>query len=89
MAEKTRTIKKVRYGLKSGSMTAYIQSGEIEELNPFALWDHYQAKNVCQPVGLDFHGHSGVNTLTYLYAVIYAMLIRQVAKLHLSLAMFK
>ncbi len=65
MAEKTRTIKKVRYGLKSGSMTAYIQSGDIEELNPFALWDHYQAKNVCQPVGLDFHGHSGVNTLTY------------------------
>ncbi|MDO6498547.1 pirin family protein [Photobacterium sanguinicancri] len=65
MAEKTRTIKKVRYGLKSGSMTAYIQSGEIEELNPFALWDHYQAKNVCQPVGLDFHGHSGVNTITY------------------------
>ncbi|MEZ8742140.1 pirin family protein [Photobacterium swingsii] len=65
MAAKTRTIKKIRYGLKSGSMTAYIQSGDIKELNPFALWDHYQAKNVCQPVGLDFHGHSGINTLTY------------------------
>lgn len=65
MAEKTRTIKKIRYGLKSNDMTAYIQSGDIEELNPFALWDHYQAKNVSQPVGLDFHGHSGINTLTY------------------------
>ncbi|OAN13847.1 hypothetical protein A3K86_14370 [Photobacterium jeanii] len=46
-------------------MTAYIQQESINELNPFALWDHYRAKDLTRAVGLDFHGHSGVNTLSY------------------------
>ncbi|MGF1862673.1 pirin family protein [Photobacterium profundum] len=62
---KTRKIITIRYGLKAGAMTAFIDAGNIAEVDPFVLWDHFTAKNKMKPVGLDFHGHSGVDTISY------------------------
>ncbi|MDX1300962.1 pirin family protein [Photobacterium sp.] len=61
----TRKIIKIRYGLKTGSMTAFINRDNISEIDPFVLWDHFDAKGAVQPVGLDYHGHSGVDTVSY------------------------
>ncbi|MGF1756700.1 pirin family protein [Photobacterium sagamiensis] len=61
----TRKIIKIRYGLKAGAMTAFINRDNISEIDPFVLWDHFETKGALQPVGLDYHGHSGVDTVSY------------------------
>lgn len=61
----TRTINKVRYGRKSGPMTAYIYRDNLAELNPFVLWDHFDANGIKQETGLDYHGHSGIEAFSY------------------------
>ncbi|UTM58421.1 pirin family protein [Photobacterium sp. CCB-ST2H9] len=61
----TRTINKIRYGRKSGPMTAYIYHDNLTELNPFVLWDHFDANGIKEETGLDFHGHSGIEAFSY------------------------
>lgn len=62
---KTRKIHKIRYGQKSGAITAFINAGNIRELDPFVLWDHFEAKEILRTTGLDYHGHSGVDAISY------------------------
>ncbi|MCM0148045.1 pirin family protein [Photobacterium galatheae] len=65
----TRTINKIRYGRKSGPMTAYIYHDNLtelnSELNPFVLWDHFDANGIKEETGLDYHGHSGIEAFSY------------------------
>ncbi|MDO6705641.1 pirin family protein [Photobacterium sp. 1_MG-2023] len=61
----TRTINKIRYGRKSGPMTAYIYQENLSELNPFVLWDHFDANGIKEETGLDYHGHSGIEAFSY------------------------
>ena len=62
---KTRKVHKIRYGQKSGPITAFIDRDNVNELDPFVLWDHYQAKGIISSTGLDFHGHSGIDAVSY------------------------
>lgn len=61
----TKTINKIRYGQKSGPITAFISPDDIYELDPFVLWDHFEAKEIIRSTGLDYHGHSGVDAVSY------------------------
>lgn len=61
----TRKIHKIRYGKKHGPITAFIDKDNYCELDPFVLWDHYQANEVIRSTGLDYHGHSGVDAVSY------------------------
>ncbi|MCW8331221.1 pirin family protein [Photobacterium sp. SDRW27] len=61
----TRKILKIRYGQKTGAITAFINADNISELDPFVLWDHFEAKEVLRTTGLDYHGHSGVDAVSY------------------------
>lgn len=61
----TRRVHKIRYGKKTGLLTTFIDNSEIEQLNPFMLWDHFAAKAGRSVLGLDYHGHSGIDTICY------------------------
>lgn len=61
----TRKIHKIRYGQKYGPITAFINADNFDELDPFVLWDHYEAKEVIRSTGLDYHGHSGIDAVSY------------------------
>ncbi|WP_299014270.1 pirin family protein [uncultured Photobacterium sp.] len=61
----TKKINKIRYGQKTGAITAFITEENISELDPFVLWDHFKAKEVLLSAGLDYHGHSGIDAISY------------------------
>ncbi|MEJ2763034.1 pirin family protein [Photobacterium sp. MCCC 1A19761] len=61
----TKTINKIRYGHRSGAITAFINPDDMYELDPFVLWDHFEAKEVVRSTGLDYHGHSGIDAISY------------------------
>lgn len=61
----TRQIKKIRNGRKHGPVSSFVSAINIEELNPFVLWDHFYLPQVEGTAGFDFHGHSGVATISY------------------------
>ena len=61
----TRQIKKIRNGRKHGPVSSFVSATNIEELNPFVLWDHFYLPQVEGTAGFDFHGHSGVATISY------------------------
>ena len=60
-----RHINTVRYGRTVGAMTHFIPNDNNLDLTPIMLWDHYQEQHLLHPTGLDFHGHSGIESLTY------------------------
>ncbi|PSW17622.1 pirin family protein [Photobacterium sanctipauli] len=62
---KIRQVQKIRFGKKSGLLTAFIDNQEFETLDPFVLWDHFEAKAVVKSTGLDYHGHSGIDAVSY------------------------
>lgn len=61
----TRQIKEIRNGKKHGPVSTFVAATNIEELNPFVLWDHFYLPQVEGTAGFDFHGHSGVATISY------------------------
>ncbi|WP_275665773.1 pirin family protein [Vibrio sp. Isolate30] len=61
----TRQIKKIRNGRKHGPVSSFVSATNIEELNPFVLWDHFYLTQVEGTAGFNFHGHSGVATISY------------------------
>lgn len=61
----TRQIKKIRNGRKHGPVSSFVSATNIEELNPFVLWDHFYLPQVEGTAGFNFHGHSGVATISY------------------------
>lgn len=61
----TRKVTKIRFGKKDGLLTAFIEKSELNQLDPFVLWDHFSASEVIHSTGLDYHGHSGVDALSY------------------------
>ena len=61
----TRQIKEIRNGKKHGPVSSFVVATNIEELNPFVLWDHFYLPQVEGTAGFDFHGHSGVATISY------------------------
>ncbi|KLV03156.1 hypothetical protein C9I90_08135 [Photobacterium aphoticum] len=65
-------------------MTAYIHPKDHEQLNPFVLWDHFSAKAVMHSAGLDYHGHSGIDAISY--PVIGKLNHRDSAGSHVTLA---
>ena len=60
-----RQMQAVRYGESNGAMTHYLTPLNSQPLSPILLWDHYKERHVLTPTGLDFHGHSGIVSLTY------------------------
>lgn len=60
-----RQIRAVRYGEANGAMTHYLTPLNSQPLSPILLWDHYKERHVLTPTGLDFHGHSGIVSVTY------------------------
>ncbi|GAL06583.1 pirin-like protein YhhW [Photobacterium aphoticum] len=80
----TRKVHSIRYGKKSGVLTAYIHPKDHEQLNPFVLWDHFSAKAVMHSAGLDYHGHSGIDAISY--PVIGKLNHRDSAGSHVTLA---
>ncbi|WP_286264605.1 pirin family protein [Thalassotalea atypica] len=61
----TRQIIEIRNGRKHGPVSSFVAATNIEELNPFVLWDHFYLPQVEGTAGFDFHGHSGVATISY------------------------
>ncbi|MGF1726991.1 pirin family protein [Photobacterium nomapromontoriensis] len=61
----TRSVHKIRFGKRTGLLTAFIDNSEIEQLNPFMLWDHFAVKANHSAIGLNYHGHSGIDTISY------------------------
>jgi len=61
----TRQIREIRNGNKHGPVSSFVNSVNVTELNPFFLWDHFYLPNVKGTAGFDFHGHSGVATISY------------------------
>ncbi|MGI9919253.1 pirin family protein [Vibrio owensii] len=61
----TRQIKEIRNGRKHGPVNSFVNSTNVAELNPFVLWDHFYLSSVEGSAGFDFHGHSGVATISY------------------------
>lgn len=60
-----RQIKEIRSGRKHGPVSSFVNSTNVAELNPFVLWDHFHLPYVEGTAGFDFHGHSGVATISY------------------------
>ncbi|MEZ8017584.1 pirin family protein [Vibrio splendidus] len=60
-----RQIHEIRNGRNHGPVNSYVNSSNLNVLNPFLLWDHFQVSNVKGTAGFDFHGHSGVATISY------------------------
>ncbi|WP_122081181.1 pirin family protein [Vibrio coralliirubri] len=60
-----RQIHEIRNGRNHGPVTSYVSSSNLKDLNPFVLWDHFKMSNVKGTAGFDFHGHSGVATISY------------------------
>lgn len=61
----TRQIREIRNGSKHGPVSSFVNSVNVTELNPFVLWDHFYLPHVESTAGFDFHGHSGVATISY------------------------
>ena len=61
----TRQIQEIRNGNKRGPVSSFVNSANVAELNPFVLWDHFYIPHVEGTAGFDFHGHSGVATISY------------------------
>jgi len=62
----TRKIKEIIKSDTSGSISAYIDGELAQKLAPFVLFDAVHAKTD-STWGFDWHPHSGVATLTYIY----------------------
>ncbi|HIF9343749.1 TPA: pirin family protein [Photobacterium damselae] len=60
-----RQIKEIRNGRKHGPVSSFVSITSIEDLNPFVLWDHFYLAQVEGSTGFDFHGHSGIATISY------------------------
>jgi redox-sensitive bicupin YhaK (pirin superfamily) len=61
----TRQIQEIRNGNRHGPVSSYVNSANVTKLNPFVLWDHFYLPHVEGTAGFDFHGHSGVATISY------------------------
>lgn len=61
---KSRKIINVRHGIKEGTTTSFINKQHLSHTNPFVLWEHFSAKDFNQKT-LDFHGHSGIEAISY------------------------
>lgn len=61
----TRQIQEIRSGKRHGPVVSFVNSANVTELNPFVLWDHFYLPHVAGRAGFDFHGHSGVATISY------------------------
>ena len=61
----SRQITEIRHGHKHGPVNRFVDSTNVTQLNPFVLWDHFSLTNVTTTTGFDFHGHSGVTTISY------------------------
>ncbi len=61
----TRQIQEIRNGNRHGPVSSFVNSANVTELNPFVLWDHFYLPHVEGTAGFDFHGHSGVATISY------------------------
>lgn len=61
----TRQIREIRNGNRHGPVSSFVNSANVTELNPFVLWDHFHLPYVEDTAGFDFHGHSGVATISY------------------------
>lgn len=60
----TRKIAVIRHGIKHGAIITYIDTHHLPDTNPFILWDHYLSNNQSHNE-LDFHGHSGIDAVSY------------------------
>lgn len=60
-----RQIQEIRNGNRHGPVSSFVNSANVAELNPFVLWDHFYLPHVEGTAGFDFHGHSGVATISY------------------------
>lgn len=61
----TRQIREIRNGNRHGPVSSFVNSANVTQLNPFVLWDHFYLPRVEGTAGFDFHGHSGVATISY------------------------
>lgn len=61
----SRQIQEIRNGNRRGPVSSFVNSLNVTELNPFVLWDHFYLPHVEGTTGFDFHGHSGVATISY------------------------
>lgn len=61
----TRQIREIRNASRHGPVNSFVNSVNVTELNPFVLWDHFYLPHVEGTAGFDFHGHSGVATISY------------------------
>ena len=67
-------IKSNYTGLRHGPINSFIRQDNMQQLNPFVMWDHFQLNSTQTEAGFDFHGHSGIAAITY---VIHADLTHQ------------
>jgi redox-sensitive bicupin YhaK (pirin superfamily) len=61
----SRSIIETRNGHQHGPITSFINQKNVQQLNPFVLWDHFQTEGLTGTTGFGFHGHSGVATISY------------------------
>lgn len=61
----SKKIYEIRNGSVHGPVRGYVSASNISTLNPFVLWDHFYIPEADGLAGFDFHGHSGVATITY------------------------
>ncbi|WP_027859646.1 pirin family protein [Marinobacterium jannaschii] len=61
----SRSITEIRNGRQHGPVTSFVSQHNVAQLNPFVLWDHFQAEGLEGTTGFGFHGHSGVATISY------------------------
>ncbi|MEW8052917.1 MAG: pirin family protein [Candidatus Thiodiazotropha endolucinida] len=61
----SRSIIEIRNGHRHGPVTSFVSQGNVHQLNPFVLWDHFQTEGLTGTTGFGFHGHSGVATISY------------------------
>ncbi len=58
-------IKSNYTGLRHGPITSFIRQDNLQQLNPFTMWDHFQLNSTQTKAGFDFHGHSGIAAVSY------------------------
>jgi len=61
----SRSIVEIRNGHRHGPVTSFVNQHNVDQLNPFVLWDHFHAEGLTGTTGFGFHGHSGVATISY------------------------
>lgn len=66
----TRQIKKIRNGRKHGPVSSFVSATNIEELNPFVLWDHFYLPQVEGTAGSTFTVTQALPPLATLKLVI-------------------